>query len=229
MKYTPGPMIGAASGSIGGNTASRNRYGAYWRTRAIPVTSTTTDALAAKARFSTYSANWSALTAAQRLSWNNFAQTHPTTDALGQSQILTGHTVYVGINTRLAQAGESAIDIPPLEPDPIGLVTLSGTWDIGIGNFEVIFTATPLGANDVLIVRAAVVGHAGINYVENLLRIVGFSAKAQASLYDTQSLIEAKFGTLIVGDIVHLDLRVLDTLTGLVSSPMKVVGTVVST
>lgn len=229
MKYTPGPMIGAASGSIGGNTASRNRYGAYFRTRAIPVTSTTTDALAAKSRFSTYSANWSALTAAQRLSWNNFAQTHPSTDALGQSQILTGHTVYVGLNSRLAHAGQTAIDIPPLEPDPIGLISLTGTWDIGVGNFELEFTATPLGADDLFIVRAAVVAHAGINYVENLLRVVGFSAKAQATLYDTQSLIEAKFGTLVVGDIVHIDLRVLDSATGLVSSPMKVVGTVVST
>ena len=138
-KFTPGPAVAAVSGSVGGTVFSRNRYGAYMRFRAIPVKSTTADALAAKSRMATYSAAWSALTAAQRLAWNAYAQTHPQPDALGFPQILTGHVLYVGLNTRLAHASQSAIDIPPLQNNPVGLVTLSATWDLGLGDFSLHF------------------------------------------------------------------------------------------
>ena len=41
LKFTPGPTVASLSGSVGGQTYSRNRGGAYIRNRAIPITSTT--------------------------------------------------------------------------------------------------------------------------------------------------------------------------------------------
>ena len=84
MKYMPGPLASALSGSVAGQTASRNRYGVYWRTRAIPVTSTTTAALNAKARFTSQSQAWQGETDATRLAWKEWALDNPITDALGQ-------------------------------------------------------------------------------------------------------------------------------------------------
>jgi hypothetical protein len=228
-KILPGPMVAKASGSVGGTVFSHNRYGMYTRNRTTPVTSTTQDALAAKQRFATQSAAWSSLTAAQRLAWKSFAETHPIIDRLGQSQILQPNAVYVQLNTRITQAGESAITAPPLERDPDGLLTLTQSCDIGAGTFDLTYTATPLAADDMLRIFAAVVSHDGVEYVRNLLRLVGFTAKAQASPFDHQSLVEAKFGTLVVGQIVHVEIDVLDTATGLVSQPFKAKTTVTST
>lgn len=229
MIYTPGPTIAAASGSIGGTVYSHNRYGAYTRNRAIPTNPNTVAQQNARSRLSTHSAGWQTLTASQQLSWKAWANNNPVTNALGAQQVLSGQAAYVQINTRLSQATDTAIAIPPLTPAPTSLVTLSGTWDIGLGTFELTFTATPLGADDRLWVRAAVVNSAGISYVKNLLRVVVISAKAQATAYDTQTFIEAVFGGLQVGQVVHIWAAVFDSATGLLSVPLSTSGTVVST
>ena len=229
MKYTPGPMIGAASGSVGGQTASRNRYGAYFRTRAIPTTATSDAALSAKSRLAAASQAWGALTAAQRLSWRTWAQTNPVTDALGQQQVLSGHAAYVGIWTRTDVCGGTPFAAPPLGAAPDALLTLTATWDIGAGDFEITYTGTPLGASEKLYIQAAVCDSPGISYVQNLLKLVGFSAAAQASPFDAQTLIEARFGSLAADQIVHMQVSVIDTTTGLLSAPRIVSGTVVST
>ena len=229
MKYTPGPLIGAASGSVGGTVFSRNRYGVYCRTRAIPVNPNTVPQQNARSRLSTYSANWQTLTASQQLSWKAWASQNPIVNTLGAQQELTGQAAYVGVNTRLAQATDTAIDVPPLTPAPTSLVTLTGTWDIGAGNFQLDFAATPLGADDRLWCQAAVVYSAGISYVRNLLRVVKITAKAQATALDLQTDIEAVFGSLQVGHIVHVWAAVFDGATGLLSVPLSVKGTVIET
>lgn len=229
MKLTPGPLAAEMSGSIGGTTFSRNRYGAYTRVRAIPVIVTSTAAMNAKARLANVSAAWRDLTAAQKLAWNNWAVENPITDALGQRQALTGHAAYVGINTRLHLAGDTLLTVPPVTIAPDPLLTLSGSWDIGAGNFALTFTTTPLGADDRLFCQAAVVDSAGINFVENRLKLVKVTAKAQATGLDLQADIEARFGTLAVGQKVIVQCSVFSSVTGLLSTPMRCEGTVVTT
>jgi len=142
---------------------------------------------------------------------------------------LTGQAAFVQLNTRLTQAGDAALTAPPITSAPVALVTLTGTWDIGAGTFELAFTATPLAANEKMWVRAAVVNSAGISYVKNLLRVVVISAAAQATGLDTQTDIEAVFGTLVIDQRVHIWAAVFDDETGLLSVPLSVSGTVVST
>jgi len=229
MKFTPGIAVGAMSGSIGGSTASHNRYGTYFRTRAVPTNPNTSAQQNVRSRLATFSALWQTLTESQRLAWNNYAEENPIIDALGAAQVLTGQAAYVGINTRLSQATDTPLTVPPLTAPPSGLLTLSGTWDIGSGTFTLVYTATPLGANDRLWVRAAVVNSPGIKYVKNRLRTVVISAKAQATGLDTQTDIEAVFGGLQVDQVVHVWASVFGSTTGLLSTPLSTYGTVVST
>lgn len=229
MIFTPGPTIAAASGSLGGTVYSHNRYGAYTRTRAIPTNPSTLAQQNARGRFATQSAAWQSLTAAKQLAWKAWASANPITNALGAQQELTGHAAFVGINTRLTQATDAVINVPPLTPAPTSLVTLTATWDISAGDFELAFTATPLSADDKLWVQAAVVSSAGIKYIRNLLRVVVISAKAQATLLDTQTDIEAVFGGLQVGQTVHVWASVFDSATGLLSTPLSVSGVVTTT
>ena len=229
MKVILGPTIGQASGRLGSSVYSHNRGGAYIRNGSIPVTSTTPAALAAKARLTTVSQNWQTLTEAERLAWDQFALQNPRNDRLRQTVTLTGHAAYVSLQTRRLLAAQGFLASPPIDPAPNGLLTLTGTFDIGAGAFAIAYTATPLGAGVQLWLRAAVYESQGINYVQNLLRFVGRSASAQASPFDSQTLIEAVFGALTVGQRVTIMVSTYDTATGLLSSPMRVDGTVIST
>jgi hypothetical protein len=48
--------------------------------------------------------------------WNSYAETHPIVDTLGQTVYLTGHSMYVKINTQAANAGLPGIADPPADP-----------------------------------------------------------------------------------------------------------------
>ena len=229
MIFTPGPTIAAASGSIGGTVFSHNRYGAYTRNRAIPTNPNTLAQQNARSRLATQSSAWQQLTAAQQLSWKAWANQNPVTNALGAQQVLTGQAAFVQLNTRLTQAGDAALTAPPITSAPVGLVTLSATWDIGPGAYELTFTATPIGATNRLWIRAAVVNSAGISYVKNLLRVVEVSGLNEATAYDTKAVTEAVFGALVVDQRVHIWLAVFSSTTGLLSVPLSVTGTIIDT
>ena len=227
--FTPGPTVAAVSGSVGGTVYSRNAGGAYIRNRAVPVTSTTSDALAAKARMTTASQAWKALTDAQRTSWESFTLQNPTVNKLGQTITLKGNAMYIKLNTLLAQSGGTAISDPPTGAPPAGLTSMSLTGDIGAGDVSVIFAASPLAANVLLVVRAYVTNSAAINYVTNLLRTIQFSATAAATPLDIEVALAAKFGTLVVGQVIHVEAYTLDQATALTSSPLRARVTITTT
>lgn len=220
-KIILGPMVGAASGSIGATTFSHNRYGTYTRRRAIPVKSNTIPATNAKARFTSRSQAWQLESEGTRLAWREWALDHPITDTLGQQQTLQPNAAYIRLNTRLEAVGLAPIVLPPVDAPPTGLQSLVVDGDIGLGDVDIEFTVTPLEATHFLNIWAAVVDSAGITYVENLIRQVGISAAAATSPFDIQALVEDRFGTLIVGQTLHVQVSVIDSATGLVSGALR--------
>lgn len=220
-KYTPGPFVSAVSGSIGGTTFSRNRGGQYTRARAVPITSTTTFALAAKARLATASASWQNLTSGERDSWQFWAQANPSINTLGNSIILTGQQAYVGNHTRMSLGGFTVLTSPPIIAAPNALLSLVQDGDIGTGDVDMVYTATPLGAAEYIWQLGAVTSSAGINYVQNLLRFCGISAAAQASPFDNESILVARLGALSEGQTLHVQPRVFSSVSGLLSRPIR--------
>jgi hypothetical protein len=227
--FTLGPLAGAVSGSIGGTTFSHNRGGSYMRRRAIPVVSTSPAALAAKNRLAAGSQAWQTLTDGQRLAWTEWSNENPSVNALGNQITLTGHQSFVGNHSRQLNAGTATLTAPPIVVAPDPLISLTASFDIGIGDFDIVFTATPIGAAELLWLVVSVHNSPAINYVENIKRFVGVSTAAQASPFDSQALIEAKFGTLVVGQHVDIFAHVFSSDTGLLSTALRVNGTVVST
>lgn len=228
-KIIPGPMASAISGAAGGTVFSRNRYGAYTRSRVVPVNPNTAAQQQARADLAAQSTAWGALTAAQQLQWKTWAENNPIIDRLGQSQVLQANAAYIQLNSRLARSGDTLLTAPPVAPAPNALATLTFTADIGLGNFELTFTPTPLAAGLRLWCQAAVVDSAGINFVSNLLRLTNIETAATASPVDNQAAIETVFGTLSVGQVVHQFVSVFDSATGLLSTPRRVSATVIST
>ena len=227
-KFTPGPTVAAVSGSIGGTVYSRNKGGAYIRNRAIPTNPNTLPQQNRRADLAALSQAWADLTDAQRASWLNWAQQNPRTDALGQSFNMSGQQSYISLNARIREDGGTIQVLPPIINAPDAFLTLTQTFDIGTATFEATFTPV-VAAGQKIQVWAAVVNSAGISYVTNLYRNVGASSDAEASPYDAQSLIEARLGAMVAGQTCHIQYRVYDVATGLVSPVTSVAGLITDT
>jgi hypothetical protein len=114
MKFL-GNQITAASGSLGGITASHNRGGQYFRARLVPTDPARTLQMARRAAFGALAARWLAdLSSSQRDAWNDYAGNTPVVDVLGQSMLLTGQQMFVRTNTAALQASISQIDDAPI-------------------------------------------------------------------------------------------------------------------
>lgn len=224
-----GGIVGQASGRIGASVASHNRYGSYFRNGTIPITSTTTYALAAKARMTEASQAWQQLTVPQKTAWAQWAQTNPVVNKLGQPITLTGHVAYIGLNTRLIRMGVTKIDDPPMDPAPAPLTFLAITADIGAGEVEATFLPEPTGANIGLRLWACVTDSAGINYVKNLLRHVTDAGGNTPSPWGLESNLTGRFGQLQVGQYVHVEIGTVDRTNGQVSALLRATSIVTTT
>ncbi len=116
------------SGSIAGQTSSRNRFGQYRRTRAVPVNPNTLAQQNARGVLSGLSATWKTISEAAKDAWTAWAAEHPVLDSLGQSVVLTGHQAYIKINSALTQAG---LDNITTVPTSAGIDTPSATVVVG--------------------------------------------------------------------------------------------------
>lgn len=227
--YTPGPMVASVSGSVGGTTFSRNRGGQYTRRRAIPTNPSSTFQLNQRAIFAGQSQRFADITDAERESWRSWAVQNPITNALGNKINMTGHQAFVAINSRLDLTGDTLLDAPPIINAPTALESLVLTADIGLGEVELAFTATPLAAGVKLYYTAAIVNSLAITYVRNLLRFVEASAAAEISPFGIEASVVARLGTLIEGQTLHVLCSTFDTATGLLSEPLDSMAVVVST
>lgn len=224
-----GGEVGQISGRIGAHVWSHNRYGSYVRQGTIPVTSTTEHALAAKARLTAASQAWQSLSAPRKLSWNAWAAQNPTLNRLGQSIILTGHAAYVGLYARLESIQIGHKDDPPIDPPPAPLTGLTVTADVGAGDVALVYTPTPMVVPENLYIEACVVTSQGINFIQNFIRLIGRSGAAEPSPFDIETIVEDRFGTLQVDQILHVIVAVCDTSTGLLSAPRRAKATVITT
>ena len=227
--FTPGAVIGQISGRVGGYVFSRNRGGSYVRNGSVPSTVVTEKALLYKSYLAAASQAWTALTDAERLSWTVWAQSKTSTNRLGRSISLNGQNWFVSLNSRLAAAGETMLTVPPVTSSPVGVVISAFTVDAGVGATQVTFTPAPLGANQKLWVRGAMVSSSAINNVENVLTTLTITAAAAASPLNLKTPLEDAFGALSVGATYVIECRVLDTDNGMVSGRAFARTTAVST
>lgn len=113
MKFKP--LIGAQmSGSIGGVTASHNRFGTYFRVRAVPTNPNTAFQAAVRATFGFLASAWKEVTVVRREGWETYAQGTPVTGPTGDPITLTGQQMYIRNNAARIAQGLAKVDKPPV-------------------------------------------------------------------------------------------------------------------
>lgn len=143
-------LVTQASGSLGGMTFSRNRYGMYTRAKGLPVNPNSEFQQAVRQIFSGLAAAWNGeLDAGERAAWEDYAANMVWSDSLGEPIKLSGQSVYAQLNTPRLQAGLARVDTAPeifTQPTYTAPVI---TADESDGEFHVAFTNTDGWATEV--------------------------------------------------------------------------------
>ena len=190
-------LVPPQSGSMQGVTASRNRFGQYLRSRAIPVNPSSTAQGLVRTRLSPNSESWRALTAVQRAGWAGLGASMVRSDSLGQSYTLQGNQAYCSVNNNRMLCGLAAVSDAPALTSVVNIVT--ATITLSAAALSIAYTATPLGAATYLAVFASPQRSAGRNF-EADFRFINISAAAGASPLVALTPYSAKFGAPVTGN-----------------------------
>lgn len=203
------------SGSVGGVTSSRNRFGQYRRTRATPVNPRSAAQGQVRSRMSANAALWRTLTGNQRAGWTDLGLSMVRSDALGQSYNLTGFQTFCSVNNTLASSGGAGVTAAPGLVTPTGLLT--GVLTATAATLSLAYTTTPLGAGVKAQVFASPQRSAGRQF-EGDFRDLQVSAAAAASPLDLFAAYSAKFGAPVVGNRIFVS--VVTTIGGFQSGAL---------
>lgn len=139
------PLLTDISGSIGGMTIQRNKFGMTLRRKPLPIRSATTAQLNVRVLMVTIQKAWQNLTDAQRLQWNRFLDFSGQTINRDRSVKLSGHALYIKYQLYRLLSGYSLLTTLTYVPMPavplIDEITLAG------GVFELEF-ATAVDYSD---------------------------------------------------------------------------------
>lgn len=101
-----GGGVDSMSGSYGGQTFSRNRYGAYVRSRTTPVNPNSSRQQIARGIFQFVAEKWtSGLTEVQRAAWNLYGSSVAMTGKFGDTIYLSGFSHFLRSNCSRLKAG----------------------------------------------------------------------------------------------------------------------------
>lgn len=129
-----------ARGSVAGNVFSRNRFGAYLRSRVVPVNPNSSRQQVMRAAVQTITQRWkNTLTDAQRAGWAAYAAAVAWTNKLGETQYLTGFNMYVRTNVFLTQIGGTVVDAAPTE---LSLASGDASFSIAASEATQLITVT---------------------------------------------------------------------------------------
>jgi hypothetical protein len=224
MKIKQSIMTDDMRGKAGSIVASKGRGGNYFRARVVPFNPKSVAQVASRARLTTYTQGWSALSESDRSAWNAAVDQWKNTDVFGNSLTPSGHNLYVALNCNLALAGEAAITVPPAVVAVPVLATLSATA-VHAGAVIVTFTATPLAANTKWVFEATEAMSQGRSSAGSKYRVVKVIAAGQTSPQTITTEYNAKFGSPAAADLkVFFRVYGIDTASGRKGAPLTCIA-----
>lgn len=205
-------------GKLNGHVASKNRSGAYVRTKVTPTNPQTSFQLGARNLLTTLSQGWRALTQAQRDAWDAAVADFAKTDVFGDLRNPTGKNLYTRLNINLQNVGEAVISDPPL-PSGGGAVICGAVAVTNGGAKTVAYTGATTGHK--IQVWATPGVSPGKKFIKNDLRLIATFDGAAASPFDMATAYEARFGEPAVGTRVAVQLVSVNDTTGEMGTPSR--------
>jgi hypothetical protein len=201
-----GNMIVDARGKINGNVYSKNKGGAYARVRVKPSNP--------RARLTSLSQAWKALTATQIAGWNQGAINFPKSNRVGDRHIINGNSLYVALNKNLADVGIAAISNCPA-PASVSSVVVSSAVAANSADTVVITLSGAVPANTSLKVFASGTVSAGVNSIGTKMRQIQSFAAAHVAALDISAAYVPRMGAVgAVGSKIFYKIIPVNATTG---------------
>lgn len=232
-KVNFGTLAADARGKVDGIVYSKNRSGAYVRTKVTPVNPGTVHQANARSILGVLSQQWSGtFDDAGRAAWTTFANTFTINNIFGNAIALNGLNYSVRINAVLSQIGATLLVIPPASPatTPIPIDTTSLVVASGLTiSFDQ--TALPATAGTLFYIYATPGLPAGRNATQSDYRLLGTAAPASTGslphVINFTTIYTARFGAFVVGTRIAVLVSTVDPLVGVptVAQPMTTIVT----
>jgi hypothetical protein len=225
-----GALAQDVRGSLNGSVFSRNRGGAYVRSKVSPVQPISKWSGLVRCIFAAISRQWSStLTDAYRANWEAFSAVHPIANVFGDSVILSGVACYLKVNAYLRMCGCAYLsDVPAtFVVADIGVPTVVGTAAGGHIALAVSVGRALTGDEGIMVYcTAPLVGSRAPQQGDyKMLNLVGFDTYLNGTAIG--GVVEVRIPNIswTVGDKIGLYVAVLNKVTGATSPWVPVLHT----
>jgi hypothetical protein len=219
-----GMMMTDASGKLGGQVFSKNRGGSYVRTKGIPTNPQNVAQMYIRGIFASLSSQWSALTEAQRTSFNNFVTDYGKTDVFGDVRNPSGKNLFQRLNQNLSLTAQTLVTTC-VAPSEVPFANISNAViEIGNATAEINTTGNTTGSKFLVFATPSLTQ--GTTFIKNKLRSIGYFDGGNGSVIDVQTAYVAKFGNPSVSANIYFGVKVINSNGQ--ASPMETVKATVS-
>ena len=212
-----GMMVVDGRGKLGGHVLTKSRNGATARTKVTPTNPQTSYQQANRAIFGQLSSNWTSLTEAQRQAWNGAVKEFEKTNIFGDLKAPAGRDLYISLNRNILQANGTEINVPPMKEGIKPNAITSIDFDAQAEEFAIELQGAP-DSNEVAMIYLTEPMSAGRYNFSGAYRffVVSSTAKTTIDFADY----EARFGSLIAGKALGVQVKICNKVTGEVSPLM---------
>lgn len=215
-----GMMMTDARGKLGGQVFSKNRSGAFVRTKVTPTNPRTLAQMLSRSILASVSSAWAELTIAQRASFNGAVEDWQKTDIFGDLKKPSGKNLHSGLSKNRLQIGQSALLTAPskVEIPFLGITAV----EVSLADVDVVIDGAVIPVGFVAQVSSTGALSAGTSYTDGKYRVIGYQS---AGAYDSAQIYAdylAKFGTPAVGQNVYFQVKLIAVASGQAGVPERV-------
>lgn len=218
-----GMMMTDARGKLGGQVFSKNRAGAFVRTKVTPANPRTAAQMQSRSFLSTLSIGWNSLTDAQRASWNGAVESWQKTNIFGDLVKPTGKNLFTAINKNLLQCSQNIINTAPAKMELPALADMFASIDINASEVSLPLFVIPAGVT--LQISATPALNNGVNYVKGKFRVISYIPSGAVSEQAIYTDYVNRFGAPVAGQNIHFQFKYIGS-NGQASTPVSIKATV---
>lgn len=207
-------IVADIRGKLNGSVFSKNRGGAFVRTKVTPSNPQTSYQAAVRSILGGLAQGWRSLTQAQRDAWNSAVSNYTGTDIFGDIKTPSGINLYTKLNANLAEVGMAYINTPPLPQGAASVTELSGSADISSLNITVDAGAGNVPASNAFVIRATAPQSPGKKFLKGKYRNITVIAAGSPMQNNIWADYVARFGTPVAGQKIGVECYMVNTATG---------------
>ena len=185
-----GMFMTDARGKVGGQVFSKNRSGAFVRTKVTPTNAQTVRQSYIRNLLASLSQAWSTLSQSVRDGFDSAVNDWSKTDVFGDIRNPTGKNLFTRLNMNLENSGQAQVTAVPAKVEVPILEGTAVTLDVAAWNVA----GASNVAGGVVVISATAPQSQGTKFYKGKYRQIGTVASSAFATYNAKAQYEAKFG-----------------------------------